>query len=54
MKRRVYAYYHTFGRSHLMVTASPRDANSFWIAVHSGFDASTPEAAAKSLEDLWG
>jgi len=54
MKRRVYAYYHTFGRPHLMVTASPRDENSFWIAVHAGFDASTPEAAAKSFDDLWG
>jgi len=54
MKRRVYAYYHTFGRPHLMVTASPRDDNSFWIAVHSGFDANTPEATAKSFEDLWG
>ena len=54
MKRRVFAYYHTFGRPHLMVTASPRDDNSFWIAVHAGFDASTPEATAKSFEDLWG
>jgi hypothetical protein len=53
MRRRVYAYYHTFGRPHLMVTMSPRDDNSFWIAVHSGFDANTPEAAAKSFDDLW-
>ena len=53
MKRRVCAYHHTFGRPHLMVTVSPRDGNSFWIAVHSGFDASTPEAAAKRLGDLW-
>ena len=36
-----------------MVAASPRDDNSFWIAVNSGFDASTPEAAARSFDDLW-
>ena len=29
MRKRVYAYYHTFGRPHLMVAASPRDDNSF-------------------------
>jgi len=52
MRRRVFAYYHTFGRPHLMITVSPRDDNSFWIAVHSKFDASTPEAVAKSYEDL--
>ena len=53
MKWRVYAY-HTSGRPYLMVTASPRDDNSFWTVVHSGFDASTPKAAAKSFDDLWG
>lgn len=53
MRRRVYAYYQTFGRPHLMITASPRDDNSFWIAVHAGFDASTPATVAQSFEDLW-
>ena len=53
MRRRVYAYYHKFGRPHLMITASPRDDNSFWIAVHAGFDANTPESTAKNFEDLW-
>ena len=52
MRKRVYAYYHTFGRPHLMVTASPRDDNSFWLAVNAGFDASTPSSAAQSFDDL--
>ena len=30
------------------------DDNLFWIAVHSGFDANTPEATAKNFDDTWG
>jgi hypothetical protein len=34
-----------------MITASPRDDNSFAIAQNSGFDASTPESTARSYEE---